>query len=908
MSGLWSALYWMRGLIRNLVRGGAEDRALSADVESYVELLADEKVAAGMSADAARRAARLEFGSAEAVKEEIRSVRAGALITQFGQDLRYALRMLRRDVGFSTVAILTLALGIGANTAIFSVVNAVLLEPLPYADPHRLAVLWERNTTIGKERDPVTPLNFQDWRRENATFDDLGGYRFRGYVLSQSGSPEQLTALSMSASVFKVLGVDAAAGRVFSEDEERRRDRVVVLTHGFWQRRFGADASVIGRTIALDDRAFTVVGVMPPAFAFPDGDEVDLYAPIVFTPDELTGRRVHTLTVIGRLRGGVSIDAARSDVAAIARRIAAADNTSNPDVTIVAAHDVLVEDVRRALIVLFGTVGFVLLIACANIASLLLVRATTRQREMAMRAALGAGRWRLLRQSLTESVLLAGIGGGAGMLVAWGLLQLLTPLRPPDLPRADQVGIDTAVLLFVTAAAVVTGMLFGLVPALQTCSFAAPRLRREQSTPPLAEALRTSSVTTTASLRKLRLRSVFLVAEIALSVILLTGAGLMARSFIKLRNLDLGFQPGGVLTAQVFLAPARYPVDSAQFRPLRPGAGPVAESKPSVFFGQLIDELQRIPGVQSVGAVSALPLNPVGTDYDLPVIVQGKPRPRPGEEPQADFRVATSGYFRAMRIPLLRGRDFTDYDGPNSTPVVIINDTLSQQMFPDENPVGQQILLYGRTREIVGVVGSVRHHGFSRDARPEMILPYRQLQFNGMTMVVRSELPPSTVAAALTNAVHSLDSEQPVHRVRALDSFLSDSVAQPRFTALLLGGFATLALALALVGVYGVMSYIVSQRSREIGVRLALGAQRHEVVGIVARQSLNYAIVGVVLGLAGAAAGTRLMSGLLFGISATDPATFLGSAGALVLASLAATYVPALHAARVAPVSVLRAE
>jgi predicted permease len=896
MSMRGSALHWLRRLVRNLLRGNTADADLRADVESYVDLLTDEKIAAGLPPDAARRAARLEFGSIDAVTDDTRSVRAGALVGQLSQDLRYALRMLRRDRGFSAVAVLTLALGIGANTAIFSVVNAVLLQPLAYADPGRLAVLWEKNSAIGKDRDPVAPLNFKDWQQHNTTFENLGAFRFDGFVLTSAGDAEQLTALEMTSSVFRILQVEALRGRIFTDAEERRRDRVVVLTHQLWQRRFGGEAAVVGRSIALDGAAFIVIGVMPAGFRFPDGDPVDLYSPIVFTEDELKGRRSHSLSVIGRLRDGVTLDTATGDISTIARRIAAADNTSNPDVTIAAAHDVIVEDVRRGLIVLFAAVGFVLLIACANVASLLLVRATTRQREMAMRAALGAGSRRLLRQLLTESVMLAAIGGAAGTALAWWLLRLFARFHPPDLPRVDHVAIDLPVLLFVTMAAVLTGMLFGIVPALHA------------ATPRLADAARVNSPTTTASARHTHARSALLVAEIALSLMLLTAAGLMLRSFVNLQNVDLGFQPDHVVTGQVALAYSRYPVDSAQFRPVRPDAGPVADSKLSRFFTRLEEELRSVPGVESVAAVSALPLNPVGTDYDLPVVIEGRPRARAGEEPQADFRLATTGYFRTLRIPLLRGREFTEFDGPNSTPVAIINETLARQMFAGEDPLGQRLILYGRPREIVGVVGAVRHHGFSRDARAEMILPHRQFQVGFMTIVVRTSLESSVAGDAVADAVHSIDAEQPVYRVRTMNDFLSDSVAQPRFTTLLLGGFATLALVLALVGVYGVMSYTVNQRAREIGVRLALGARRIEVVRMIVRQSLAHAFAGVMLGLAGAAAATRLLSGLLFGVSATDPAAFAGAATAVVLASLAATYVPAFRASRVSPVSVLRSE
>jgi putative ABC transport system permease protein len=888
-----SLLRWLRALARNTLRGTRRDNELRADVNSYVELLTEEKIAAGLTPDAARRAALLEFGSIDAVTEETRRVRAGALVEQWWQDARYALRLIRRDASFSLVAILTLALGIGANTAIFSVINTVLLKPLAYSEPDRLVLVWERNTAIGKERDPVAPRNYQDWRAQNSAFTDLGAYRFRGFALGNVVDPEQLTALSLSSSVFRVLRANAEIGRVFTEEEERQRVPVVVLTHEFWQRRFGGDRTVVGRSLTLNDAAFTVVGVMPPRFKFPDGSPVDLYSPLLFAPNELDGRRLHTLTVIARLNDGATLDSAQADLGAIARRIAADDRTSNPDVTIAGAHDVLVEDVRLGLMILFGAVGFVLLIACANVASLLLVRATSRRREIAMRAALGAGRGRLVRQLLTESIVLALMGGVTGTLVAWWLLSVLVSVQPPTLPRIDQISIDTTVLLFVTAGAFATGLGFGLIPALQA------------ATPRLSEATRSTS---DAAPARSHARSALVVAEIAISLMLMTGAGLMVRSLVKLQHMNLGFEPDNVLTAQLLLPSAKYPIDPRQFRALKPDAGQLLDTKPFTFFAQLEERLKNVPGIESVAAVSALPLNPVGTDYDLPVVIVGKTQPRLGEEPQADFRTATTGYFRTMRIPLLRGREFNEFDGPNSPPVVIVNDTLARQLFPGENPLGQRLVLYGRQREIVGVVGGVRHHGFRGDPRPEMILPYRQFQFGGMTLAVRSSLDRHVLATAIAQAVHALDPQQPVYRVLAMNELLSDSVAQPRFTTLLLGSFAGVALILALVGVYGVTSYAVNQRAREIAVRMALGARRHEVVRLVARQSLGYAAIGVIIGIAGAVGATRFMTGLLFGVTATDPGTFASAVGALGLTAVAATYIPALRAARVAPATTLRAE
>ena len=878
---------WHR--LRGIVRRDDAERGLSEEIRFHIDQQTAKNIRAGMAPSEARRQALIRFGGVERVKEATRDEFRANILEDFVRDVRYGIRALGRTPAFAVVATLTLALGIGANTAIFSVVNAVLLKPLPYADAERLVVVWERNTAIGKDRDLVAPPNYLDWKSRNAVFEHLGAYRYGGFSLTGSGEPESIIAVTLSSSLFRALGVDAAIGRTFTDEEEARRDRVVVLTHELWQRRFGGDRSIVGNAITLSDARYTVVGVMPPTFRFPEGNPVDLYSPLVFIENELRGRRTHSLTVVGRLQPGVSIDAAAGNMTAIANAIAAADRGTNPDVVLVGAHDLLVEDVRLGLVVLLATVGFVLLIACANVANLLLVRANARRGEMAVRAALGAGRPRLLRQMLTESVLLSAIGAVLGTAAAWWVLGMLVRVSPPGLPRIDQVGIDTTVLLFVTAVAFVTGIGFGLAPAFQTSGTS------------VVEAAQQSRV------KRHRGRSVLVVSEIALSLVLVAGAGLMLRSLLNAQRTDLGFQSDGVLTGQLFLPANRYPVDPVQYQAVPAGARPEV-SRPAAFITQLVERMAMIPGVESAAAVSSLPLNPVGIDYDMPVLVHGRPRPRPGEEPQADFRIVTPGYFQTMRIPLLSGRTFNEHDGPAGTPVIIVNDTMARQTFPGENAIGQRLQLYGRAREIVGVVGSVRHHGFNRDPRPEMIVPNLQFQFGGMTLVARSNLEPSALGVAVAREVHALDPELPISRVRTMDDYRSSSVAQPRFTTLLLIAFAGVAMLLALVGVYGVMSYAVSQRTREIGVRIALGADRHDVVWMVVRQGMALAGIGIAAGLAAAAAGTRLMEDLLFGVTATDPITFALAAAALGLASIAAAYVPAWRAARVAPATALRTD
>jgi putative ABC transport system permease protein len=885
MSGMRERWYRLLSVVR---RDAIED-GLNEEMRFHIDQQTEKNIRRGMTPVEARRQALVRFGGVERLKEDTRDEFRPAFSEDFLRDLRYGARALRRAPGFTFVATLTLALGIGANTAIFSVVNTVLLKPLSYREPDRLVFVWERNTAIGKDRDLVAPPNYLDWKAQNAVFDGLGAYRSGGFALTGAGEPESVTAMFLSSSLFRVLGVEPLVGRVYTEEEEKKKDRVVVLRHEFWQRRFGGDRSIVGKSITLADTPNIVIGVMPPEFRFPEGNPTDMYSPLIFSASDLSGRRLHSLTVVGRLKDDVTIEAASANMSAIAQSIAAADNSSNPDASLAGAHELLVQDVRLGLLVLLGTVAFVLLIACANVANLLLVRATSRRGEMAMRSALGARRSRLIRQLLTESVLLAAVGSALGILVAWALLGVLVRVSPPDLPRVDQVAIDVTVLGYVTAVALLAGIGFGVWPSLQV------------SGANLVEATQENRV------RRQRGRSALVVAEVALSLMLLAGAGLMIRSFLKLQNHDLGFQGDNVLTAQIFLPGNRYPLAPGLFGPAKPGLTPQL-SKGAAFYSQLLDSLENTAGIESIGAVSSLPLNPVGIDYDLPVIVEGRPRPRAGEEPQADFRFATPDYFRTMRIPLKKGRLFTEFDGHDSAPVIIINETMAGQMFPGEDPLGKRLLLYGKAREIIGVIGSVKHHGFSRDARPEMVVPNRQFQLGGMTIVARSRIEPAVLGATITRAVHAIDPELPVSRVRTMEEFRSASVAQPRFTALLLAGFALLAMLLALVGVYGVMAYVVSQRTREIGVRIALGAERQDVVWMVVRHGVVLAGIGIAIGLGGAAAGTRLMERLLFGVSATDPLTFLAAAVALGLASIAATCIPALRAARVAPVTALRCE
>jgi putative ABC transport system permease protein len=812
------------------------------------------------------------------------------------QDARYGVRTFLRNPGFAGVAILTLALGIGSSTAMFSVVHTILLRPLPYRDPEQLVIVWERNTGIGKMRDPVAPPNYQDWRARSTAFAQLAACRYANFALTGVDDPEQVVALTVSGNFFRALGVEPVLGRTFTEDVEAGRQPVLVLSHRFWQRRFSGDPAIVGGTISLNDTSYTVLGVMAADFRFPErATDVDVWSPLLFTPGDFRGRRAHSLIVVGRLKPAVRLAQAAEELQVIARGIAAEDPTSNPEVVVVGAHDQLVEDVRPGLLVLSAAVGFVLLIACANVASLLLVRSTSREKEIAIRTSLGARRLRIVRQLLTESLILALASVVLGLALASWMLDLAVRLAPPSVPRIDSVGIDWPILGFAVALAAATSLLFGLVPAL--------RASRTNLTDALKQGGRRTS-----SPAQGRGLAALVVAEVSLSLVALAAAGLMVHSLLKLNALDYGFRPHGLLTAHVLLPTAKYPTDRHQFRPLAPDAPRPTVSRQAAFFSELMERLSALPGVESAGAVSALPLDPAGVDFDLPVVVEGQAPPRPGEEPQADFRIATPGYFRTVGIPLLRGREFTAYDGPAAPSVIIVNETFARQHFPTAEPIGQRLILYGRSREIVGLVGAVRHHGFRQEARPEMIVPADQFQFGRMTVVVRSSLDPTSLAASLKREVQAIDPSQPVHRIETMEEKLGASAAQPRFTTLVLMLFAALAVLLAVVGTYGVVSYVVVLRTHEIGIRMALGAGRSRVIAMVLRQGMGFVALGVGIGLLGAAAATRLMRGVLFQVSPTDPLTLGTVAALLAFSAFVAISIPAFRATRVDPMTALRAE
>ena len=875
---------------------------VDADVEEelgfHLEMRARDFEAMGMTPDEARRAAQERFGDVERVGGELRDHdrrRARArhrreYMSDLLQDLRYAMRGLVRTPGFTAVAVTTLALGIGATTAIFSVVNGVLLRPLPYPDAGRVAMIWMDNRRMGLHEDIHSWPNYVDLKTQTRSFASMtayseGGYNVTGACTSGTCEPQRVPAVRATADLFAVLGVRPLAGRVFrAEEEEQERDAVVVIGHGLWTRMFGADPAAVGRTLRLNGRERTVIGVMPAGFAFPNA-ETELWVPLVLPPQLKEGRNSFWLWVVGRLRPGVTLESAQADMTALARRLEE-QYPGNRDygVHLVSLpQQVVGPSVRTALWVMLGAVAAVLLIGCANVANLMLSRAAVREREVGVRLALGASRGRLVRQLLTESVLLAALGGALGVALAWAGLRVLTGLAPADIPRLDEVRIDGLVLAVTLVVVVATGILFGLVPALQS------------SRPDLFEALREGGRGGTAGRVGHRLRRTLAAAQVALVVVLLTGAGLLIRSFLELQQVQLGFRPDHLLTMQLTLPGAKYQQDAQRV----------------AFFDALIERTRTLPGVRGVGAISSIFLSktPNSTNFTI----EGRPASRDVSNAEVPLDAITPDYFRVMGIPLTRGRAFTAQDVVTAPPVVIVNESMARRFWPGEDPLGKRFK-YGDLESeapwttIVGVVGDMRRTGFDAPVRYETFLPLAQTAYGSMTLVVRTTGEPLSLAPAIRSAVRAIDPDQPVYQVRSMDQLLSEMVAQRRFSMALLGTFAGLALLLGLVGVYGVTSFLVAQRTREVGLRIALGAQPAQLVGMVVRQGMAVAAIGLGVGLVAALAGGRLMSGLLYGVSPADAVTLVAVIGLLVLATLLANYVPARRAARVDPLVALRSE
>ncbi len=801
-------------------------------------------------------------------------------------DLRYAFRMLLKSPGFSSIAIITLALGIGANAAIFSVVNAVLLRPLPFPHADQLVRIFGTQPQLAKA--PSSPANFLDWQKQNQVFTGIAAYNGKGFNAIGGEQPERLRGLAVSADLFSILQIQPRLGRAFSAEEDQAgRGDVIVISDTLWQRRFGGDRNVIGQTVILNDKNYTVVGVMPPGFAFPD-IRTELWAPLAFDAKEAAVRDTNYLAVIARLKPGVSFEQASAQMATLAHQQEIQNPKTNTGVglRLVTLNDQIVGDIRPVLLVLLGAVGFVLLIACANVANLFLARAATRQKEMAIRSALGANRWRMIRLLLIESVLIALLGGGLGLFLAYWGIDLLVVLKPANLPRIAEIGLDRNVFAFTLGLSLLTGIAFGLVPAFQA------------SKADVNDALKEGSRGASGGPARQRMRNFLVVSEVALSLVLLIGAGLMIRSFARLLAVDPGFKADHVMTEEVSLPESKYPTNDKQ----------------AAFFQRLEQGLRTIPGVQFAAVASYLPFDGSdSTGFD----VGGRPAALPGQRPMTDYRMVSADYFRAMGIPLLKGRAFSDRDNASAPGVVIINETLARQFFPNENPIGKRIGLSGPTdwREIVGVVHDVRNYGLDEDVKPESYIPYLQSApgylagvASRMALIVRTGADPAGFASAMTNQVQSLDKNQPVTYVKTMESYLAESLAQRRFNMFLLGVFATLALVLAAIGIYGVIAYTVTQRRHELGIRVALGAGAADILKLVLRHAMAMTFVGIAIGLACAFALTRFMGTLLYRIAATDPLTFIGLAALLTLVALIATFIPARRAMKVDPMVALRYE
>jgi putative ABC transport system permease protein len=786
------------------------------------------------------------------------------------QDIRYGFRMLWKNPGFTLIAVLALALGIGANTAIFSVVNAVLLRPLPYKDADRLVYIG------------LSLPDYRDVEESNQVFDGMAVFASNQYNLTGTENAEQVLGAVVSTNFFPLLGT-AQLGRTFSAADDR--EPLAVISYDLWQRRFGGQQDVLGKTLGLSGKPHTIVGVMPPEFQFPNSQFkvwVPLGSAMEATPEQAQNRQLRIFRSIAHLKPGVTLAQAQADVDAISNRLQQQypDTNAGVRLRVVSIYERLVGDVRPALLIILGTVGLILLIACANVANLLLARTTAREREIAIRSALGAGRWRVVRQLLTESVLLASIGGALGILLAAWSIDLLPMLGAQDIPRADAIRIDLPVLLFTTGASLLTGLLFGLAPALQALKVN------------LNESLKEGGRDGIGGSRGRRLRGVLVVAEVALAVVVLIGAGLLIKSFSRLLNVNAGFKTENLLTMNVNLSNFKEP------------------QKRTALVNQLLEQIKRIPGVERVGGATGLP--PQTPQRATNFEVEGLPNLNP-DESGSYFIAATPDYFRALETPLTAGRAFDEHDTETSAPVVIINQSLARRLFPNSSAVGRRLKLVNPEqtsdwREIVGVVGDIKYSGLDDPGESAIYTPFAQTPFLWSYFMVRTNSSPMNVSASLQRAVSAVDENLTAARIKPMDQLVSETVAQPRFNALLLGIFAALALVLAAVGIYGVISYTVAQRTREIGIRMALGAQGKDVLKLVVGQGMTLALIGVATGLAAAFALTRLMASLLFNVSATDPVTFVLIALLLALVALLACYIPARRAMRVDPMEALRYE
>lgn len=796
-------------------------------------------------------------------------------------DFKIAFRALVRQPVLSTVALATLVLGIGANTAIFSLVKGVLLDSLPYEASEELVVLREQKPQGGT--DSVAPPTYVDWKSRTSTIESMAAFRHVRYGFRSANEPLDLPSLRATPELFDVLRSSALLGRTFTEEEGTPgMDKVAVLSHGMWQQHFGSDRGVLGRQIELDAVLYTVIGVMGEGFAFPPGNDINLWTPLAFDPNDAHGRsrQARSLSVVGRLKSGTSVEQAREEMSAIAAALAEEypDTNFGWGAVTESAHEQMVGTIRPALLMLLAAVGFLLLIVCANVASLMLARLATRRREVALRAALGAGRFALMRQVMAESILLSGAGAILGLGVAWFGIRIVRNLPVANVPRLDQIGLDGGVLLFTAVVSVVVALGFGLLPAIRASS---PQLRDS-----LNENARGGS------LKARRALNAIVAAEVALALVLLIGAGLTIRSFREMMSVDPGFHPDHVMATQIYLPRAKYVDSESRLR----------------FFRDTLERLRATPGVVSAGAASSLPMHPVGIDFALPFTIEGQNPPASGEEPRADIRAATEGYFETMKIQLLQGRVIEARDREDSPHVVLINETLARRHFVEQDPLGKIIDNPHGKAEVIGVVADVHHYGLDADPRPELYLAFSQNVFPGMSLVVRTNTPPERMVSDIRSAVWAVDSDQAIYDMSTMEAAISRWVFVPRLSAMLLAAFAGAALLLASLGIYGVLAYSVSQRTTEMGLRMALGAGDSDLVGLVVKSSMKFVAIGIVVGLGASFVLTRFLSGQLFGVSRLDPLVFIGVSMLLALVAFVASVLPARRATRVDPLEALRVE
>ena len=894
---LWSRI---RSWLRATVQRSRVESEMDAELRFHMEAYADDLVRSGVAREEALRRARLEFGGIENAKEECREARGVHFAETLLQDLRYGARTMLRSPGFAVTAVLALALGIGANTAIFSVVNAVLLRPLPYDQPERLIQVWHsppQKSFPGMPTFTVSPANFLDWRKQNRSCEGMSAYGFGRYTLTGSGHPEAIRMVAATVGLFSILHAQPLLGRGFLEGEdEPGHEHEVVLSYGFWHSYFAGNPDVVGKNIQLNGQAFTVIGVMRPEFDFPIFSDPDsrtqMWKPLAWTDQERAIRGDHNYAVIARLKDGVTLRQAQAELDAISNRLAQdyPDDDKGWGAIAIPLRDDLVGDVRPVLLFLLGAVTLVLLIACANVANLVLARALSRRKEVAVRTALGATRRRLLQQVISETLLLAFAGGALGLVFAHYSLILMVKFLAQWLPRSGEIALDGWVLAFTLVISLLTGFAAGLLPALH--------MAKADLNQALKQGLGRSAADSGGS----RTRNVLVVSEVALSLMLLIGAGLLIRSLWVLHDVNPGFDAHGVATMNISIPTNKFADPAQQIS----------------YFARVLDRVRSLPGVKSAGLIDSLPLGDDGSHQ--PISLEGRPPAPMAELPEVEVRLISLGYMDTMHIPLLSGREVDESDVAGRSGAVLISESMAKSLWPNEDAIGKHLTLYffpELPRVVVGVVGDVKMNAMNeRQPAPTLYFPVTQISVPrgetwrsfGMKLAVRTNAAPLSVVPAIADAIREIDGEVPLLNIRTMDDSVSASLSQARFTMLLLGAFAGLALLLAVVGIYSVMSFAVSRRTNEIGIRVALGASRSDVLLLIVRQALVLGLIGSVIGILGALSLSRLMASQLYGVRPTDPVTFITVAALLMMVSLAASYIPARRAMRVDPMIALRYE